>query len=198
MERKNPIAAIASFQKAFGDRPDTRMIVKLANADLFPEGDRRLRAAAMGAQNVIFIDRTMQPYELSQLYTEADCLLSLHRSEGFGLVVAEAMLHGVPALTTDWSGTTDFVSTKTGHPVAYRLVSARDPQGTYDYPDLLWAEADTAVAAGMLQELRENADGLGERARDDALRRFSGEAYVSAVGSFFAAKNGAILAGAGS
>jgi len=196
MARKNPIAAIAAFQQAFGDRPDTRLIVKSANAGLFPEGERRLRAAAMGAQNVTFINRTMRPLELSQLYGETDCLLSLHRSEGFGLTVAEAMLHGVPTLSTDWSGTTDFVNTETGHPVAYRLVSARDPQDTYDDPDLLWAEADTAAAAGVLRQRRENPDGLGERARDHALRRFGADAYVAAVEGFLTPRKRAILAGA--
>jgi glycosyltransferase involved in cell wall biosynthesis len=189
MERKNPIAAITAFQNAFGNRSDTRMIIKVTNASLFPEGEHRLRVAAAGARNVIIIDRALQPHQLSQLYGESDYLMSLHRSEGFGLVVAEAMLHGVPALSTDWSGTTDYVTAETGRPVGYRLVPARDPQGTYDHPDQLWAESDTVAATSILEELRDNANELGERARDYALRRFSAETYAASVHNFFTSPN---------
>src|SRR5262245_18545690 len=140
--RKNPIASIAAFRHAFADRPDSRMVVKVTNTSLFPEGARQLGVAVAGAANVTVIDRTIRPDEMSQLYRESDCLVSLHRSEGFGLVGAEAMLQGVPALSTDWSGTTDFASAETGFPIKYRLVPAHDPQGTYDYPELSWAESD--------------------------------------------------------
>ena len=185
IERKNPIAAIAAFRNAFADRQDSRMIVKTTNTSLFPEGTRRLRAAAAGAGNVTIIDRTLRPDEMSQLYRESDCLVSLHRSEGFGLVVAEAMLHGLPALSTDWSGTTDFVSAETGFPIGYRLVPARDPQGTYDHPELFWAESDTVAAADTLRQLRDHDGRIGESARSEALRRFGPEAYATSVRHFF-------------
>ena len=184
MERKNPAAAIAAFRMAFGDQPDNRMIVKVMNSSLFPEGARRLRAAVADAQNVTLIDHTLSRSEVSQLYAQASCLVSLHRSEGFGLVIAEAMLHGIPAISTDWSGPTDFVTAKTGLPVAYRLIPARDPQGSYNYPDLLWAEADAMSAANLLQGIREDAQALGERARHDALQRFSAQTYASSVERF--------------
>jgi len=184
MERKNPIAAVKAFQDAFERRSDARLIVKVTNAGLFPDGERRLRVAAGAAGDVTLIERTLQPRELSELYRDAGCLISLHRSEGFGLAVAEAMTRGVPVLSTDWSGTTDFVTTDTGRPVPYRLVPAHDPQRTYEDPDQSWAEADQAAASSMLCALRENAAGLGERAREDALRRFGTNAYVSAVETF--------------
>jgi glycosyltransferase involved in cell wall biosynthesis len=184
MERKNPLAAIAAFRKAFGNRRDTRMIVKVANAGLFPDGARRLRAAA--ADNVIIVDRTLSPDEISQLYRQSDCLVSLHRSEGFGLVVAEAMLRGLPVLSTDWSGTTDFVSAETGFPIGYRLVPARDPQGTYDHPDLSWADSDIDAAADKLRELRDHVGEIGEKARSEALQRFGAETYAAAIRRSFA------------
>jgi glycosyltransferase involved in cell wall biosynthesis len=190
MERKNPVAAITAFRTAFGGRSDARMIVKVMNAGLFPEGERRLRAAAGAAGNVSIIDRTLEPHQLSQLYEESDCLVSLHRSEGFGLVVAEAMLHGIPVLSTDWSGTTDFVTAENGCPVGYQLVAARDPQHTYNYPNLLWAEPDVAVAAKRLQELYDDIGEYGERARDGVLRRFSADAYADSVDRFLIASKG--------
>jgi glycosyltransferase involved in cell wall biosynthesis len=188
IERKNPIAAITAFRNAFGDRSDTRMIIKVINSSSYPEGEQRLRAAAAGSTNVTIIDRALQTNQISQMYAESDCLLSLHRSEGFGLTIAEAMLHGVPALSTDWSGPTDFVTEEVGYPVGYQLVPARDPQYTYNYPDQQWAEADTAIASGILLSLRENARGIGESAREDALQRFSADVYAAAVTRFFASQ----------
>jgi glycosyltransferase involved in cell wall biosynthesis len=181
MARKNPISAISAFRNAFGDRKDCRMIVKVTNGGLFTDGETQLRAAIAGADNVTLIDRTLPRCELSQVYEQADCLISLHRSEGFGLTVAEAMLHAVPAVATDWSGTTDFVTEETGCPVQYHLVPARDPQGTYDCPEMDWAEPDIATAARALQRLRDEPSGLGEKARDFALHHFSAQRYASSA-----------------
>jgi glycosyltransferase involved in cell wall biosynthesis len=186
MQRKNPLAAIAAFRTAFKDGQDARLIVKMTNVDLFPEGANKLRAAAANAGNVMILDRTLRPSEMSELYRESDCLVSLHRSEGFGLVVAEAMLHGLPVLSTDWSGTTEFLSSETGFPIGYRLVPARDPQGTYEYPELMWAEPDTMAAARTLQELRGHASEIGKKAQIAALRRFAAEAYAASVRQSFA------------
>ena len=184
IERKNPLGALAAFRTAFGDRSDVRMIMKVTHPGLFSEGERRLRAAVADARNVTMIDHIMRRSEISLLYAQADCFVSLHRSEGFGLAIAEAMLHGLPVLSTDWSGTTDFVNSENGRPVKYQLIPARDPQGTYDFPELSWAEPDMFAAARLLQELRDDSRGLGERARDDALRRFGGETYALSVRRF--------------
>ena len=103
------------------------------------------------------------------------------------LISLEAMLHGVPVLATDWSGSTDIVSARTGCPVGYRLVRAHDPQGIYEYPKMSWADADEAAAAGMLASLCGSATDLGDKAREFALRSFGGETYVRSVESFFGA-----------
>jgi glycosyltransferase involved in cell wall biosynthesis len=181
MARKNPIAAIEAFQRAFVGRSDARLIVKVTGAELFPDGARRLHAEVEKTDNATIIYKTLAANELSELYRQSDCLISLHRSEGFGLSIAEAMLEAVPAICTDWSGPTDFVTRDTGHPVGYRLISARDPQHTYDFPDLFWADADVAAAAQALRDVREQPDGRGERARAEALARFSPTAYASRV-----------------
>lgn len=190
MERKNPLAAIAAFQQAFGNRSDVRLIVKTSNPELFPEGWRRLRAAVASADNITLIDRTLKPHQLAELYAASDCLLSLHRSEGFGLVLAEAMLHGVPVIATNWSGTTDFVTAEIGFPIPCRLIAAHDPQGAYDYPDLLWADPDITVAADVLRMLFAQPTSVREAARNEALRRFGVESYAASVRHFFASANG--------
>jgi len=180
--RKNPIAAIAAFQNAFGDDPAARMIVKVMNAASYPDGRRSLYAAANGAANIAVEERTLARDELANLYGEADCLISLHRSEGFGLTVAEAMLHALPVLSTDWSGTTDFVTAATGLPIGYRLIPASDAQRSYDFPDQVWADADTSEAAKKLIEIRESdTNGLGEKAREYMLRNFNNQVYADAA-----------------
>jgi hypothetical protein len=73
------------------------------------------------------------------------------------------------------------VSEDTGHPVGYRLISARDPQHTYHFPDLFWADPDVAAAAQTLRKVRDEPDGGAERARAEALARFSPTAYASRV-----------------
>ena len=92
----------------------------------------------------------------------ADIVLSLHRSEGFGLVPAEAMLLGRPVVATGWSGNMTFMDDSCAALVGYRLVPARDPRGVYAVPGATWAEPDIAHAAEWLRRL---GDDPGLRAR---------------------------------
>jgi glycosyltransferase involved in cell wall biosynthesis len=180
-ERKNPLAAIEAFRQAFpGDRT-ARMIVKVQNTKSFPDGHRRLQAAIDDADNIALIDRTMRFSEIIELYREASCLLSLHRSEGFGLPLAEAALLGLPVVATDWSGSTDFVTAQIAYPIPYRLAPARDPQHTYDWPDMVWAEADVAAAAAALRHIRSNEYVLQAHTRTQLLDRFSAASYAASV-----------------
>ncbi len=182
--RKNPCAAIEAFRLAFGSDPGCRLWVKCANAMTFPTGTALLQQAIGGADNITLLERTMTPSELDRLYAEADVVLSLHRSEGFGLIIAEAMLRGLPVVATNWSGNVDFLNSETGVPIGYRLVPARDPQGTYDHPDMLWAEADITAAAEALSALRADPHlcaRLGQQAAARAKTLFSAAAYASRI-----------------
>lgn len=188
-ERKNPCASIRAFRQAFGDDPNARLIVKYANAFAYPEATQLMEGAAGGAANVIFIGDTMDSAGIDALYTEADVVMSLHRAEGFGLVVAEGMLRGIPVIATDWSGSKDFLTPETGFPVQYSLVPAKDPQDTYDHPIMRWADADVDQAAEALKTLRANPDlgfKLGLAARAHATELFSPDGYGATVKSLLA------------
>jgi glycosyltransferase involved in cell wall biosynthesis len=156
-ERKNPLAAIAAFQAAFGDRADRVMILKVALAEHWPADLARLRAAVAAARNIRVETRVFPEADNFALTACVDCVVSLHRSEGFGLVAAEAMSLGRAVVATDWSGTADFLDAGCGVPVPYRLVAARDPRGVFEAPGALWAEADINAAADALRGLADNA-----------------------------------------
>jgi glycosyltransferase involved in cell wall biosynthesis len=180
--RKNPCAAISAFQSAFGDDPRARLVIKLANISAYPRGLELIQAAISGARNVTLISAALEKNVLNALYFDADVLISLHRSEGFGLTLAEAMLHGLPVIATNWSGNVDFLTDDTGIPVPYRLVPAQDPQGTYQHPQLRWADADIEAAAAALRRLRADPSlrrKLGEAAAVFGVKAWDGAAYAA-------------------
>ena len=183
-ERKNPLAAIEAFNQAFGADPTARLIIKMLNAASNVVGADRLRRLAASNASIVIDERRLSPAEMSVMYAQAHVVLSLHRSEGFGLVIAEGMLAGRPVIATDWSGSIDFIGPETGMPVPYRLVAAIDPDGEYHRPNSVWADADTAEAAKGLRALRDDAElrrRLGEAARCQALEHFAPERYASAL-----------------
>ena len=149
--RKNPLAAVQAFDTAFGNSTAARLIVKLNGrpADISP-----LASALRSRPNVTVVARFLDAAGLDDLYRSADVLLSLHRAEGFGLPLLEAMARGVPVVGTGWSGNTEFMTTDNSLLVPYRLVPVHDPSGIYRGGQ--WAEPDADVAAELLNELSRN------------------------------------------
>lgn len=180
--RKNPQAAIAAFRQAFGPDPGARLIVKATHLHGVPQAaDIRNLCSA---PNIVLTEEVTNAAALDALYAQADLMLSLHRSEGFGLTLAEAMLRGLPVLATNWSGSVDFVTDACGIPVPCRLVPAEDPQRSYHYPEMQWAEPDIAAAAAALVALRADPDRrrrLGEAAAASATANWNAESYARLV-----------------
>ncbi len=182
--RKNPCAAINAFRWAFGDDPGVRLIVKTANTASFKEGLSLMQRAKDSARNVIITDQMLTSADMTFLYDQSEVLLSLHRSEGFGLTMAEAMLHGLAVIATDWSGNTDFLNRDTGIPIPYHLIPAQDAQATYHHPDMMWAEANVEAAARALRQLREDRGllrQLGQQAASIGANIWSVERHANAV-----------------
>lgn len=182
--RKNPSAAIRAFRHAFGDDPSVRLFVKASNLAAFPDGLTLIKDAMRCASNIVLVDKIMSASEMAALYTAADVVMTLHRSEGFGLILAEAMMRGLPVVATNWSGNVDFLTEETGIPIGYQLVPAEDPQFTYHHPEMRWAEADVEEAAAALRGLRADrilCRKLGDAAALFASRMWGAEAYAGAV-----------------
>ncbi|GAA3324572.1 hypothetical protein GCM10020331_052990 [Ectobacillus funiculus] len=94
----------------------------------------------------------MNREEVNALIQSVDCVISLHRSEGFGLVLAEAMYLGKPIIGTNWSGNTDFMTTENSCPVNYTLVPVGNDYGPYKHHQL-WAEPDIEHAAYYMKKI---------------------------------------------
>ena len=178
-ERKNPLGAIAAFIRAFGQRPDRVLVLKIVHPHHAPQDLALLRTATSGAANILFETRTLPASDSHALTACCDIVLSLHRSEGFGLVPAEAMLLGKPVIATDFSGTTDFLDASCGMPVPYALIPAIDGRGVFEAPGAVWADADIREAANALEFLADNAD---ERARIGAAARLAATARLGTAG----------------
>ena len=185
-ERKNPLGAIAAFRAAFGERTDRLLVLKVGNRGHAPADFARLQEAIACAPNIRLETRILPRADALALTASADIVLSLHRSEGFGLVPAEAMLLGRPVVATAWSGNMDFMDDSSAALVRYRLVPARDARGVYEVADALWAEPDIAHAAEWLRRLADDAaarDALGEAGQAMAQGRLGTDSLAEALPS---------------
>jgi len=172
-ERKNPLALVRAFQRAFKrerERGEVALVLKTLNAEKKPERSRPLLDALRDEAGIYCVDRALDRTDMLGLVAACDAVASLHRSEGFGLLLAEALALGKPVVATDYSATTEFLTHQTGWPVDYRLV----PVAAGDYPfhdGQLWAEPDEEHAAWQLRRMFHD--------RTEAARRAAaGRAFV--------------------
>ncbi len=183
-ERKNPLAAIAAHRAAFGGRPDRMLLVRVGNPSHFPDDFARLQCAAADLPNVRLDTGILPRDDAHAVMAACDIVLSLHRSEGFGLVPAEAMLLEKPVVATAWSATDEYLDARCAAPVPVRLVPAHDPRGVFEAPGAVWAEPDVAAAAAALTRLAGDPAErrrLGAAARQVALTRFGPSGLAAAV-----------------
>jgi glycosyltransferase involved in cell wall biosynthesis len=155
--RKNPMGAIAAFRMAFPhDDPDVGLVIKTLNGQLNAPENERLRLMVAEDERIVVIDGTLSRQQMTDLTASCDCVVSLHRSEGFGLLVAEAMMLGKPVIATDYGATAELLTPSTGFPVAFRMV----PVGEDEYPfakGQKWADPDIAHAAFHMRHVRSDA-----------------------------------------
>lgn len=176
--RKNPLAAVEAYRAAFGPQDGTALVLKCINPDFDPTGHRRVQQAIEGREDIVLIDDYLDPGEKDRLMRSCDCYVSLHRSEGLGLTVTEALFHAKPVVATDYSGTADFMTQENSWRVPYTLVPIGPDAAPYP-PDGTWAEPDVGEAARLMRHVFEHPEEAAERARQgarDMRARFSAEA----------------------
>ena len=155
VERKNPLAAGRALVRAFRGRSDVMVVVKVANGDR-PQFRRIIGdLGALFAQSGIrcrLITHVMPRAEVEGLMAQFDLYLSMHRSEGFGLTIAEAMWLGVPVVATGYSGNMDFMTEANSYPVRYRETVVRENEGPFQL-GTVWAEPDVGHAAALCDHI---------------------------------------------
>ena len=155
IQRKNPWAALRAFATAFRDHHSApvNLVIKMVGAEARPEDYQDFLASdAVRDPRVILINRVMTDQEIKELVRLCDCFLSLHRSEGFGRGLAEAMYYGKPVVATGYSGNLDFMNEANSCLVDCTLI----PVGPDEYPHGVgqrWAEPDVEQAAWHLRRL---------------------------------------------
>lgn len=173
--RKNPEAAIAAFRASGLAGQGAALVIKVQNAAENPEDFAALQEAVRDLPNTVLITGTLSRREIYELESACDGFVSLHRSEGFGLAVAECMYLGKPVISTDWSATAEYVTLANGCPVRCQLVPIEKNHGPYGKGQL-WADPDIAHAAEWMQRLfsdRALVARLGAAARATIETRFS-------------------------
>jgi len=163
--RKNPLGVIAAFKRAFpkGGNADVALVIKSLAAGPHAEALNAIRAAIGDDTRIHLIERTMDRAEMNGLLAASDAYVSLHRAEGFGFGLAEAMALGKPVVGTAYSGNADFLNPDTGYPVPFTLVPVR--AGEYpDHRGQVWADPDLAAAADCLRAIVEEPADAHRRA----------------------------------
>lgn len=183
LARKNPAAAIDAFRRAFELRDRARLVLKFVNGASDAAGIRALAEGAAG-HIVDFVDGYWPAEDVRDLFEACDAYISLHRSEGLGLTIADALALGKPVIATDWSGSRDFVNARNAFPVGYSLV--RNPRKAGPYAKgAVWAEASAHDAAEVLRSIFDDpsdAQRRGEAARADIETAYSEAAVASVIG----------------
>jgi glycosyltransferase involved in cell wall biosynthesis len=166
LERKNPLRLIEAYKKAFGNRKDVELLIKSSHGLDHPVEFDAVKAASVGA-HVRLMDCVLTREEKYELMMACDCYVSLHRSEGFGLTLAEAMMCSKPVIATAYSGNMDFMSDEHSLLVPYRLIPIEGRHGPY-MAGSHWADPDLDFAVDAMRQVescRETSAELGRRAR---------------------------------
>ena len=163
--RKNPLGVIEAFQTAFPDgNEDAGLIIKsIGDPDQYPEIRNRIRGAAAADRRILNIDQVLARNDILGLIYASNAYVSLHRAEGLGLGMAEAMSFGRIVIGTNFSGNTDFLTEETGLPIPYAL----RPIAAHEYPwseGQNWAEPDLKAAAAAMKLAFQSPDSVRSRA----------------------------------
>jgi glycosyltransferase involved in cell wall biosynthesis len=153
--RKNPEGTIVAFKQAFATRGRERLVIKALNAHSQPTALQRLQAMIGDDDRCVVLLDTLSRAEIAGLIQRADCLVSLHRAEGFGRVIAEAMALGTAVVATNWSGNTSYLDETRGYPVSFTLRDVAVGEYVFQHGSQ-WAEPSIEDAVVKLRLARDH------------------------------------------
>jgi len=193
--RKNPLGAVRAFAQAFRDVPNARLVLKSLHKDEYSERVAELEQAASEggvSGRVQFVDGYISQQSVFNLTNACDIYLSLHRAEGFGIGIAEAMSLAKPVVVTNYSAVTEFCQPDTACLVPYELVPGERNDLPWYSGVGKWAEPDITAAARALRRLYEDPKlrkNLGEHAREALNDRFSLARFKASVENYLRVDN---------
>jgi hypothetical protein len=181
--RKNPLGLVEAFCAAFEPGAGPSLVIKSVCGDEFSAERAELAAAVANRPEIHLVEETIAAEAKNAMIASCDAFVSLHRSEGLGLTMAEAMFHGKPVIATGYSGNLDFMTPDNSYLVPYSL--ERIGIGAEPYPpDGDWAEPDLAAAAELMKQVAEDREAAAERGRRAAAeirRTHSPEAAAASI-----------------
>jgi glycosyltransferase involved in cell wall biosynthesis len=158
-ERKNPEGVVRAFKTAFGDRRDVYLFIKSTHAKFQPEEVNNLKSLIGPAKNIELRDVFISSENMMSLINLCDCYVSLHRAEGLGLGMAEAMALGKPVIATNYSGNLEFMNDMNSCLVSYKKIPIKKnayPNCNQDYNNRDWADPDINEAASYMKKIKDN------------------------------------------
>lgn len=182
-ERKNPWGLVDAFESAFapGERP--LLVIKTISGDRNPAQAERLRLRIGDSPDVLLIEEYLDADDRDALMAACDCYVSLHRSEGLGLTMAEAMALGKPVIATAYGGNLQFMTEENSFLVPWTPIVIREGSGPYTV-GATWADPDLDAAARSMREVFADlprAAERGRRAADDLRTRHSPQVAGRAI-----------------
>jgi hypothetical protein len=186
LERKNPLGLIEAFTRAFAPGEGPHLVLKSFNGDFHAERLAQLQAATKGREDIHIVDEFLPEAGRAALVAACDAYVSLHRSEGFGLTLGEAMALGKPVIATGYSGNLDFMTHENSYLVRHGMTDVGS-NGEHYPAQGRWAEPDLDHAAELLREVWEDRAGAaarGAQAQHDVSELFS----LTAVGELALAR----------
>ena len=165
IDRKNPLMAIKVYMSEFSENEKCKLLVKTNN--LTKQDYKKLTKLIGDRKDIEIINKSLSRSDLYNLISSADCLISLHRAEGFGLPLAEAMMLNTLVVATNYSSTTDFVNEKSAYVVDYKLIESnifyQDQKG------FKWADPDFEDAKRKLRDAFNHVDAVSKLEQSKAI-----------------------------
>jgi glycosyltransferase involved in cell wall biosynthesis len=183
-ERKNPFGTIEAFKRAFADGEGPVLLIKTMNGAKGWRNHERLLLAASGRSDIIVWDEHLSRPDQMAVVAAADCLVSLHRSEGLGLHCAEAMWLAKPVIATAYSGNLDFMDGSVAAMIDHTMVNVRHGEGIYP-ETAMWADPDLDQAADWMRRLVGDP-GLGRELGAHARQRMKQQPSLAETGRLMA------------